>query len=145
MCVFFCCCKSRRQTNSFVNFVQRHTSNTRRYYFNAPQPDTRVLQNGSDTTWTTINLSNFVPATSTNVILNVQFSSGISGSAADSLFVKPTDVTNALLRIRQGVVSSAKMTLVQEIATDSAQEVDYKVSDNNNDATIVVRGFDDEL
>jgi len=132
-------------TSDFLLFIQRHKGNTRRYYYNEPPTSTRVLQNGNSTTWATISLANFVTPTSENVLLNVQFSTSASGSASDVIVIKPPDILNSAIRVGPGIVNTSKMSLTEETATDSSQQIDYKVSDTNNQASIIVKGFDDEL
>ena len=132
-------------SSDFVGFVQHLKANTRCYYYNAPPTSTRALQNGSEITWTNVDLSSYIPPTSHSVLLNVQFSTGVAGSASDVVVIKPTNILNSAIRMGPGVVSNSKMTLSQQIATDESQQIDYRVSDANNDATIIIKGFNDEI
>lgn len=132
-------------SSDLVAFVQKGSGCDRRYYYDASFASREVLSNGNATSFTVVDCSPLVPATSTLGYFQLGFETGASGQAADVLRVKPADITNALLRIRAGVVSSEKISVPAICPLDASQQLKYNVTRAANRATILVTGFEEDL
>lgn len=136
----------RNDSNKDIRpFIQRWNGSTRLFEWDAAIADTRPLQNGNSTTNFVLDLSDYVPPTATSAKLQVSFESGASGSASDSLRLKADGINNSTLRLSAGVVSTDKIITNGDISTSMSQKITYKVDNSNNKATIVVKGYYDEL
>ena len=133
-------------SSDFLQFSAYRSGKTRRFKYDESSPTTKVLANGSASSWTPVDCSDFLPPSCENTVAVVQFQTGAGGSANNEVKIRPTGSDNAFLRIRPGVVSSEDMSVTVEIATDTSQSFDYQVSNGaNNKTSIIIRGFDLEL
>ena len=133
-------------SSDIMLFQERWNGNTRRFFWDVPPADTRVLDNGSASTFTAIDLSDYVPQTSCCVVLNVDFKTGASGDGADDVKFRITGSAFGIVELSAGKVSGKRAKMYAEMPTDIFQSIDYKVVDGaNNKAGVSVRGWDDDL
>lgn len=135
-------------SSDFLDITARNNSKTRQFFYDRNKNDSRVLQNGSASTFTIVGLGSYVPPTSTHVHLLVGFETGSGGAAANNLSLRPADfaIANPLWHVAPGIVSANKMFILFSMPCDSSQDIEYKVSNStHNTTTIHVVGYDDEL
>jgi len=136
-------------TSNFISFFQHFNNRTRKYFYDEALADLAVLINGSATTPTEIDCSNFMPPTSQLGLFMFAFETGSSGSGDNLLHIRRVGMADGGMPFTFGVgvksTQKARWSGV-EIPTDSAQKIEYKVdSGANNQATIAVIGFTDEI
>jgi hypothetical protein len=133
-------------SSDFLEFRQTVGSYSRRYYYSESSTSTlEVLDNGSATSWTEVDMSSLVPPTAYHTQLLVRFRTGASGSAGNDVGLRTKGESNQNIQIGPGVVNDSKMKIPIEMATNNAQKIEYKVDNSNNDADIAVLGYDDEV
>jgi len=133
-------------SSNIMSFQERWTGNTRRFYWDEQLSTTSVLDDGSASTFTAVDLSAFMPQTSCCAILSVDFKTGISGDGSDDVKFRITGSSFAIAELATGSVSGKKANFYLELPTDANQSIDYKVIDGaNNKAGISVRGWYDDL
>jgi len=134
-------------SSDFLEFNQRGNGSTRRCWYDELIVNVRVLNAGNAISFTDIDLSNFVPSTSENVVFRLEFETGSSGSAGNQLRLRPNGSTKAtsVFTFRVGIVSSVEGFTQMEMPCDSSQLIEYKVNSTNNSAYVYVAGFDDEV
>jgi hypothetical protein len=132
-------------SGNIMEFFQSGSGNTRTVKFLETRPNLQVLNSGSATTWTSVDLSGLVPSTSCYVFLNVAFRTGASGAASNLLDLRKKGAVNQVIKISAGVVSSSNMHTYMDMTTDSSQNIEYRVSNSNNRSGIHVLGWCDDL
>jgi len=136
-------------SSNFLKFYQRWTGKTRRYWYDADASAVRVVNNGSATAFQNVSCSAFVPPSSENIVLQIQFKTGTVGLADDRVRLRPTGAAaGTLYQMRIGVVSDVMLMTNVEMPCDTSQSIDYRVTTggaNGNRTDIVIQGFDDEL
>lgn len=101
-----------------------------------------ALTDGASATYVDIDCTALAPPSALYLLLGVEFETGASGAASDELSVRPNGQTGGSVSITQGIVSSSKMKAQIELACDSAQLIEYKVTDAaNNKASVKVFGY----
>lgn len=135
----------------FWSFVQTGNGTTRRIWYDTAigASGMRVITNGSAAAWTDVGLSAFVPSTSEVVLLSSQFETGAGGAASDDAKIRPDGFSfaagNGPIGVQAGVVSSAKLN-TQTSCACPGQIIEYMVDDAaNNQVTLAVFAYDDEL
>ena len=135
-------------SSDFINFIQVWNGRTRRYSFDLNHSVSRVLTDGSATSWTDINLATFVPLTSNNVILFVAFQTSAGGATGDEVKFRSNgfsaSAANSAWHVRIGIVSDEKNQTHIEIPCPG-QIIEYKVDNALNSVHVSVIGFDDEI
>ena len=131
--------------SDFMKFVQHWKGRTRRYKWDEAPSEIRPLLNGNATSYTDVDLSPYMPPSSRNALIEMQFETGTGGSKSDDLKIKPSGTMFAFLKLSSGVKSSDKIIVPAQISTDSSQIISYHVTASANGVTILVRGFDDEI
>ncbi len=136
-------------SSNFLEFFQSGKGNDRTIQYNENVPNLRVLNNGSATSFTNVDLTSFVPPIGrAEVFLLLTFdNSGGGGGAGNDLRVRPSDSTrtNAPWRLQPGVRTIVSMQIPVVMFTGPAQIIQYQVSQNNNVADIIVGGYRDEI
>lgn len=133
----------------FRRFLQIWQGQTRRLVWDETRSDMRVLNGANATTFTEIDLSNFMSPTANNVLLHSEFESGSGGSETHEVSYRPAGfvgaITESLWQHRTADVSTNKSRIYMEVPCVN-QAIEYKVdSAANNLVNLSVAGYDDEL
>lgn len=144
----------KRRVGSFRNnassdillFLQLCDGRVREYQYYDTIPNLRVLNSGSATTPTSIDISNFIPSTNIAVNFATQFDN-IGGADSDFGVVdNPGPIAlKRIRRVRYGIVLTEKATDKFWIILNGATAVDYKVSQSSNDFGVIVIGYKEKI
>lgn len=133
-----------RSNSNLLNFEQEGNSNDRRMVYNTNASNVQVLSSGSATAYTSVDLSVLMPVTSIKPILAYNFQ---ADNKDDFVTLRPTGsaITASGFKIHmQGDKNRDGFGVIEPI-TDSAQSIDYIVSDASDDLDLSVIGYYDRL
>jgi len=130
-------------SGNIIGFRQKGDGNIRSVFHDTDLAKLRVLNNGSATSFTVVDLSNHVPTTSDFVHLNIGI---LASTDRNKLSLRPKNITatGAQTLIRPGIVSGVSMLIPLDMTTVN-QGIEYKVDSESDQAMIVVFGYQDEL
>lgn len=134
-------------SSNLLKFIQTGNDRSRRVMYDEPAMNTRVLNNGNALAFSTVSLAAFVPQTSHWAFMGAAFTNSLIGLAGDTAQIRPGGATGvpALVRIEIGVLASADLRTQFQMATDDAQNIEYRVSQLVNQLDLFVQGYYDEL
>ncbi len=134
-------------SSDFLDWEQTGTGRTRRIHYDETINTQQVLNDGSATTMTDIDLSSFVPPTSSFTSLMVEFQTGSAGTNTDFVRLRRKGFdTVGPIRLRTGVVSSAPASWLIGLPCNNNQRIQYLVTDGtNNQVDISVTCFEDDI
>ncbi|MEE9129301.1 MAG: hypothetical protein V3T84_04735, partial [Phycisphaerales bacterium] len=135
--------------SDFLSFVQAGLGNDRSYiYDDETATALNVLSGGSATVFATVDLSDFVPESSTRAFLRVDFDQGADGnSVAIRVPGSSTSLAESYQMLDPGDLPNAPpLTFwLMEARTDANQDIEYEVSNVLDNVDISVHGFIDEV
>lgn len=132
----------RNNTSSdFINFMQSGTGATRTCWWVEDSSNVRPLVNSSDTTWTTVDCSAYMPPQTEVGILQINYETGTGGSANDGCDVRADGSAGSPISIHPGFKGSVKSFYQVLCPVSEDQAIEYKVDDAANQATIIVVGW----
>jgi len=136
----------RNEGLNLLDFTQVWNGRTRRMYYDADRNDARVLNGASDTAFTDVDCSDYMPVTSRAGLIRVEFDNS-NGSASDQLHIRENGSTilSPLIRLAPGAILAEVMEAMLTFVTDAAQVFEYVVDDAGDEATISIIAYDDEL
>jgi len=140
----------RNDGNShFLNGMQYGKGKVRKYVYDESDADLAVLNNGNATAagGTDVDCSSFVPSTSESILFLIAFETGGSGAFEDKSYMRPNGLidSNWPFTFSVGVKSAGKSRRIAEVPCDTSQKIEYKVDNTNNQLTLVVSGYTDEI
>lgn len=100
------------------------------------------LTAGNATSFTAVDLTSSVPATSRLALINVVYTPATAGN---SFFLRPTGSTSTNGKPFTSNVASQPITFPIMMNTNSAQSIDYKVTASGDALTIYVLGYIDNI
>jgi len=125
-----------------LEFYQFGSNETRAYYYDVGISE---LSAGNETTYTAIDLATSVPPIATRVFLDVAYT---PASATNLLQLIPggSSATNGVVRFGYGVAAAQVGDAIAPCSLVSGvPQIEYKVSNGSDAATILVMGFEDYL
>lgn len=135
--------------SDFYRFWQSGAGTERRYDYDETPATLLALSGGNAIAFTAVDLSGWVPPVSDRVSLQLSFvAPTIGGAAADELTLRPSGATSdGPFKFRAGITAAAggATGFSCDMPTGDDQEVEYKVTDADDAASIWVTGFFDEI
>ena len=132
-------------SSDIINFKQSGTGALRTYIYRGSKNDFRVLNQGSATSDTTINLAQIVPdvAKSTQVLVEFRVDNG----AANNIGYLRTSTLDLAQEYGTGAKSSFFDHATSELFFEDGQtkELLYRVDNNKNDMSIYILSYTEEL
>ena len=128
--------------DEIIKFYQTGRGLKRRCWYDYGTNNLRVLDKQSDTSWTDVDCSVYVPSLVDLIHLQVKFETGTKGSAADDVRIRRKGAENSQASPAVGVKSGNALAFNLEMICDDNQMLEYKVDDTQNEVTIVIRGWD---
>jgi hypothetical protein len=134
-------------SSNFLKFYQQLISiMTRRILYDEDQSVLTVLSLGSAGSFTDVDLASLVPSTSIHAVLAIDLI-GAGGGGVDSVQLRPNGATATdgpyCVYANHTIAGTIRGNF--PVRTDSSQIIEYRVTDTNDDATILVIGYDDTL
>lgn len=134
-------------SSDFIPFFQSGHSPDRTLFYDDRIANLRVLNGGSSTAFTDVDLSVLVPPVgATEVFLQLALDNAL-GNPGDDLRVRPkgSTVNNFPTRIQPGVIVASSVQIPITSMADGNQLIQYRVSRVEDVAYIVVAGYKDDL
>lgn len=131
-------------SGDFIKFIQTRTNDFRKVFYDEEITNLTVLSLGSATIYTGVSLAAFVPPTSLEPILALVIAPDDRG---DFLEIRPTGSTmdNATYKFN-GIDDKNKSGYgIQETICSNLQNIEYRVTQASDDASIGVVGYYDQL
>jgi len=131
-------------SSNIIDFVQEGNSNDRRMVYNTNASNVQVLSSGSASTYTAVDLSDLMPVTSIKPILAYNFQSDNKNNFV-TLRSTGSSITDSGFKMQmQGDKNRDGFGVIEPI-TDSAQSIDYQVSEADDDLDLSVIGYYDRF
>jgi len=134
--------------SDFLKFLQIWDANTKRVVYDEIAATTRVLSGANATTFTSVDLSSFIPVTSRNAMFLSEFETGSTGSELHEVKYRPAGfsaATNDSLWQQRTADISANKSRMQIQLPCVGQSIEYRVDNVINLVSLSVAGYDDEL
>jgi hypothetical protein len=131
--------------SAIIKFYQTGKGSERRCWYDYGTQNLRVVDAGSQTAWTAVACSAYVPPGVEVIHLQVKFMTGTLGLATDDCRVRRKGASDSQASPAVGVKSGSSCALEVSVPCDDDQMIEYKVDQsgtNKNVTTIVVRGWD---
>jgi len=132
-------------SSNFLKFYQVGNGNKKWMFYITTKSDVAVLSSGSATTFTTVNLSSFVPSTSNFV--SFLYALDTFTTAGDVGFRIPGSTVsreNSLSFVQPGANTIGCQIGNLEMPVKN-QEIEYEVDNSNDDMSLYIRGYIDDL
>ncbi|MFP4027928.1 MAG: hypothetical protein ACLFWL_09065 [Candidatus Brocadiia bacterium] len=129
-----------------IPFWQRGSGRRRICYYNTESQDTRILHQGQNTTWTTVEGAAFLPPTCREAYMAVCFAR-LTGEPTHRLYLRPpgSSAELPLWMFQHPTGSWPGITRMCWIPTGGAQSLQYRVDSTESRAFLDVAGFGDSL
>jgi len=136
-------------SSDILSFEEIGTDKDRTVWWNQENTLTRILTNGSDLTFTEIDASNYAPPTSNEIIGLCSFLTGSGGGSQmdNKLHIrgKLSTITDSLTLLNVGSKITDFMNDHLVIRINGNQLFEYRVDSAQNQATIAVAAYLDDL
>ncbi len=133
--------------SDFLDWDQTGIGRTRRIHYDETFATVRVLNEGSATSMTDVDLSGFAPPTTSYVTLRVDFETGSTGVNSDFIRLRRKGFnTVGPIQLKPGNVSSEPTSWLIGLPCNNNQVIQYLISDGtNNSASIGIIEFEDDI
>lgn len=138
---------TRNKPGNFLQSVTQNTSRDRLYQYNENGSNVQVLNNGTATTPTNVDLSSLVPPTSTLAYLNLQHQ-GLTAAANDGVRIRydgsaqTTTITRAMAG---GSTDDVTANVMMHMRTSTSQVIEYDNINSGDETNIWVVGYTDSI
>jgi len=134
-------------SSNLIRFIQTGHSRERSVWYDEGKSNLKVLDGGSATDFTTVDLSSVVPSSAESVILITQYRFGSGGDSGDIMKLRPGgfSVTDPCCRVSAGATAGQNVYSQVALPFYEDPEIDYCVTSSNNFATLYVAGYSEVL
>lgn len=134
--------KANLGSPNLASAVTSSRSRDRFYIWGEDHPYNRALFGGSATTYTNVDLSQWVPPTSTLAYLQVSHNTTGSGGFVS---LRPDGASARSYRVFAGDAGSTHVSSTFHLDTDSSQVIEYQNETSGEETTIWVLGYTDSI
>jgi len=132
-------------SGDFIRFEQLGQNSRRTNWYIEDPVNLTVLDGGSATAWTEIDLSALVPSVVRSGIFLVKFATGQAGSSAHIGEFRPKGVTYPVFQVGSGVKSNDPTISQFVIPLPASGLLEYRVSNGANSLTLILLGWEGDL